>query len=548
MTVLTKQISSLEKIGYGELQELRAVNNKILMRGERFSYQLAVSADTNVDFKIELISPLAEGIKLYAVRSAVLDYVKFDFADDDYITTKTGAMPDILSPIENNMFRVANEIGAIWVTVRVPKDTPKGEYDVTLKLTSVNTETPVELTETLKLDVIDVEFPEQSTTFTQWFHVDCIANVHGAEIYSERHWELIDKYMALASDMGITMLLTPVITPPLDTAVGGLRPCTQLVEIEKKGNEYTFNYDLLKRWIALCKKNNIKYFEISHLFSQWGLKYSPNIWVTENGERVRKFGWHVDGNSAEYADFLKQFIPSLIAFLKQEGIKEKCFFHLSDEPHKEHLDNYKYANELVQPMLDGCLIMDAISDYDFFEYGLMDRAVTATDFLNPFFEHNVQHQWAYYCCAQSVGVGNRFLAQASYRNRILGLQIYKFNIEGFLHWGYNFYNNQFSREAVNPYVTTSSDKGFPSGDAFSVYPTINGVIPSLRAVVFKEALDDVEICKTLERYIGREAVVKMIDDFAGMNLTFSEYPRNNNYIPELIEQMQALIKKHSEQV
>ena len=42
--------------------------------------------------------------------------------------------------------------------------------------------------------------PSQKTKFTQWFHVDCIADVHGEEIYSERHWMLIEKYIAAAAD------------------------------------------------------------------------------------------------------------------------------------------------------------------------------------------------------------------------------------------------------------------------------------------------------------------------------------------------------------
>ena len=83
---------------------------------------------------------------------------------------------------------------------------------------------------------------------------------------------------------------------------------------------------------------------------------------------------------------------------------------------------------------------------------------------------------------------------------------------------------------------------FPSGDPFSVYPTDNGVIPSLRAVIFKEALNDIEICRTLEKYIGRDKVVEMIDKAADMNVTFAEYPRNNDYIPDLLEDMKKMIK------
>lgn len=43
---------------------------------------------------------------------------------------------------------------------------------------------------------------------------------------------LIGNYMDAAVKCGVNMILTPVLTPPLDTAVGTERPTVQLVDIE----------------------------------------------------------------------------------------------------------------------------------------------------------------------------------------------------------------------------------------------------------------------------------------------------------------------------
>jgi len=115
---------------------------------------------------------------------------------------------------------------------------------------------------------------------------------------------------------------------------------------------------------------------------------------------------------------------------------------------------------------------------------------------------------------------------------------------GFLNWGFNYYNSQVSRYLINPYMTSSADKAFPSGDAFRVYPMEKGPVPSMRAIIFKEALQDVDVCKTLAKYIGKEAVVKMIDDAAGMNVTFFDYPRNSDYIPSLMKKMKEMIAEY----
>ena len=51
----------------------------------------------------------------------------------------------------------------------------------------------------------------------------------------------------------------------------------------------------------------------------------------------------------------------------------------------------------------------------------------------------------------------------------------------------------------------------------------------------------------LESYIGKEAVVKLIEEEAGMKITFNDYPRNNDFILNLTRKMKRIIneKQHS---
>ena len=98
----------------------------------------------------------------------------------------------------------------------------------------------------------------------------------------------------------------------------------------------------------------------------------------------------------------------------------------------------------------------------------------------------------------------------AYRNRILGLQMYKYDIKGFLHWGYNFYNSQLSKFQVNPYVTTSAAMAFPSEDPFSVYPSAKGPLASTHGRVFAQGLQDIQLCRMLEAQIGKQAVVELL--------------------------------------
>lgn len=549
MNCIIKQISCMPKVRSSSDMDCREIKHAFAVKGQRFCYQIAFSSAECIDLGIEVISPLKEHIKLYTVDNAVMDMpVSPLYSDSDFITRSPGVMPDILTPVNSCDFplHIVNSARALWIDVNIPKDLNSGSYNIDILITESDMVSGDKQTKTcsLGIDVIDAELPDAEVIYTQWFHGDCIADIHHVEIYSEEHWKYIDAYMKTAVDLGINMLLTPVLSSSLDVAVGVVRPCTQLLDITKSGSKYSFGFEKLKRWISLCQKNGIEYFEISHLFSQAGLKYSPCIKVIENGKESLAFGWHVPAHDSSYKEFLEQMLPKLMTFLENEGVAGKCIFHISDEPTKEHLEAYRYAHSIVKPLIGNCMIMDAISDVSFYENGFIDCPVTAIDHIDEFLDKKVQHQWAYNCCVQHVKTSNRFMSMPAYRNRIIGLQMYKYDIKGFLHWGYNFYNSQYSRYKINPYITTSSDMAFPSGDPFSVYPSADGPLASTRARIFFLALQDIRICKLLEKHIGKQAVIDLIESEAGMEISFTQYPRNSDFLPDISEKLISELKKY----
>ena len=121
--------------------------------------------------------------------------------------------------------------------------------------------------------------------------------------------------------------------------------------------------------------------------------------------------------------------------------------------------------------------------------------------------------------------------------------MYKYNIKGFLHWGFNFYNSALSKYPINPYVTTSADGAFPSGDGFIVYPGVNDVFGSVRGEVTFRAIQDMNLCFALESLVGRDAVVAMIDRVAGRDLRFDDYPCDNEFFESLCGEMIEEIEK-----
>lgn len=127
----------------------------------------------------------------------------------------------------------------------------------------------------------------------------------------------------------------------------------------------------------------------------------------------------------------------------------------------------------------------------------------------------------------------------SYRNRAIGLQFYKYNIDGFLHWGYNFYNSGLSDIRINPFTVTDSYGLMPAGDAFSVYPAQNGPVESIRSAVFHDALSDLAACKLLESLSDKKSVLDIIEKYGG--ITFKSYPKSPEKLFDIRESVNKRI-------
>lgn len=533
-----QQLSSLAKVFkdriYGDSSD-----HATCVRGQAVSYQIAIRGEGEYTFNIE--SPLKDSIKVYRVGYVPSDMCAYPHANDEnYITTEAGLFPDPLFPIEEGSFKLdTDEYFTLWLNITVKNEEKAGKYPVNVYFYKENKQVGMS---TYILEIKNEILPEQSLIFTQWFHTDCIADVHNTEVFSPLHWELIEKYVKMASDHGMNMILTPVLTPPLDTEIGGERTTVQLADVEKTDEGYIIDLSRLERFIDLCLANGIRYFEINHFFTQWGAKSAPKVIARVNGEEKRIFGWETDASSPEYKEFLSALVPMIIDTFAKKGIdKTKLYFHVSDEPNDDQLESYRVAASVLMPLIEGCNHMDALSHFEFYKEKLVPVPVVGTNALEPFIEADIKDLWCYYCCAQATTVANRFFAMPSYRNRIIGVQMYKYGMAGFLHWGYNFYNTQHSKKKINPYEITDAGGAFPSGDSFSVYPYGNDVIPSLRQKVFKEALDDIRLLTLLEKRIGKAETVRLIDNTAGMDITFKEYPHGEEFFVRLYENIFKLI-------
>jgi len=535
-------LSSLSKVFADEELKDDCWNAGTMLLNEIYSFQVAYRWNSTMlkNVSVNVISDLAPWITMRLVGLVPSEMPCYADHDENVIRTTPGLYPDLLLPLpEEGITLLPGQWRSLWLTINTKGNCEAGIYPITIVFKNDQGE---ELGKTVfNLEIISAVLPAQSLIHTEWFHSDCLATYYGVEVFSEEHWKIISQYIQTASEHGINMILTPLFTPPLDTAVGGERPTVQLVDVEKVGESYRFGFDKLSRWVNMCLDAGIEYFEFSHLFTQWGAKHAPKIMATENGELKRIFGWETEASGEEYKSFLDQFLPELKDFIKRNGLEKRSYFHISDEPNTDHIESYSKAGSIIYRHLSEFPVMDALSDYKFYEMGLVKNPIPSNNHIEDFLENQVKNLWTYYCCGQYKKVSNRFFNMPSARNRILGFQLYKFDIKGFLHWGYNFWYSQYSKYPINPFLKSDAGYAYPSGDAFLVYPGKDGPLESLRLEVFYEALQDLRALTLLESKIGREAVLAILEEGLNEPISFSEYPRDANWLLNKREQINRKI-------
>lgn len=535
-----------------------AITAASLLKNDTFSFQLVYKSPTEfcqpVTISIETDLPA----NAYRVDNVAVKYAANHYSERGYVSDLPGLYPDILeyrplSPdivekggtnYEQDVKYLLNASSGLWQAMLVTINPQSlslnpGKHTITCTLRSLASLSILD-TAVLELEVIDALLPEQTECYTNWFHVDCLCDHYKVQPYSEKFYVIFRSFIKNAAAHRMNTLLIPAFTPALDTPIGHSRQNVQLVGIEKTPDGWSFSFDRLAKFLRTASECGIKYFEHCHLFSQWGAKHTPCIY---NNEGNLLFGWDTDASSDEYRDFIRAYLETFIKFFRSKGyLDSQLIFHISDEPIKEHLESYKKAHDMIADIIEGFEQIDALSDVDFYSTGLVKTPVAHIPNAEAF-SQRCQSFWLYYTCGTYArNCSNRLITNTAARTRVLGLQMYRYRAKGFLQWGYNFYYDRMSEGQFDPRIDPDGYKLLP-GCSYLCYPESDGAAPSLREKHMAEAFDDLRALKLLEKFVGRDNVLKLCEEKLG-EININLIPEENALF-ELRELINSEIKKHA---
>ncbi|MBQ8684807.1 MAG: DUF4091 domain-containing protein [Clostridia bacterium] len=514
---ILKTVGAIEKIRKYEAPKTEE-RSGVCFANARYNFQVVFCGKDRLrDCEISVDGTLAPYATLRLVEDVPVKYTyNFDVnGDDDFVMGKEGGLyPDLLREFrENDLTVYPDQWTSCWVTVcGGERGLPVGEHALCFTVKNPDGELGrVEYT----LKVVDETLPELDIFNANWLHYDCLAEWYDLEVFSKAYYEVLNEYIKNAVAHGVNTLLTPLFTPPLDTAVGTERPTVQLVGVKRTNGEYAFDFSRLDEFIDNALALGVEYIEFSHLYTQWGGLHAPKIVATTENGYEKIFGWETDSEGAEYVAFMQSFLPALVNYIERKGLQKRCYFHIFDEPQEKDLEKYTSLRRFVKGLIGELPVIDALSDPRFME--LVDIPVVDSGCLKHFVG-KCNKFGAYYFCGTSKNATNRFIVHPALRTRVLGYQAYLYPLAGFLHWGFNFWKTELSKHNIDPYFVNDAGGAFPAGDPFTVYPAEGKPLDSIRNEIVSDGWQDYRELLFVQGKVGREKILELFAKYGLRNV------------------------------
>lgn len=400
----------------------------------------------------------------------------------DQLRPAPAMYPDPL--LENRTINVSERDNQpVWITVRVPEKAMPGDYMATATVSARIFGYETSATVPLTIKVHAATITSTRLNVTNWYQMWHHANQPMPERFSPEYFDVLRQYVR-------SMVAHRQNWGRVETLwiMGFTR--------DEEGN-LGFDFTNFDKWMNILFQEGIQKVEglqFAWRSGKWEAPY--HVEVHDENDKDYK-GRRVPADSVEAQQFYSAFVPALHAHLKEKGWLDRYVQHVGDEPVAQNADSYTTASMLFRKHAPGVPIMEAC---------LARNMVGAIDIWVPTLEHLHQNEaffnerraagnkvWFYTCVQPQGEYANRYVELPLIKTRLLHWINYRYDVDGFLHWGYNFWRPHPWDNAADPKAK------LPGGDAWIVYPQKDGlgVVDSIRFEAMRDGIEDHELLSQL---------------------------------------------------
>lgn len=487
----------------------------VMARNEHQSFQICVRSENEFTINGVSFDDLICGGKVLPAKNCAYQYVEYVFGPrnslhmrpEDAVRQAPEFFPDPLSN-DRSVAVPRKTTQPIWITVYVPKDLPAGVYSGCAHVHTTQGAQDV----VMSVEVCAVTLPDaaqgaldymhhQQITGVWWLHStpghypnDPITILYGYDRWTDAWWKLVAD---IAEKMRTHRQNILYLNLPQLLMDGG-------TQVDAAGR-FTFDWSKLDEYVQFFMNAGVvKGLEGTHVAAiDYFKMHFTTFLLRRNAQGVMEVGMAAH-DSEESRRWLEQFLPALQSHIEDMGWLPIWYQHVGDEAmNEDQLRQYTFYFHEIRKRAPKLKVGDPVTHVDFAKHQL----ALGTDIQVPIesaFDENRElfaqaakdgvRVYLYNCCGPAGSWLNRFVDKPVWHMRVLGWLLYAWDIKGFLHWGYNFWNDWGIQELLE-----ISEEEF-KGDHYTIYPDPHfpdKVRSSIRYEANRDAAQDYELLAIL---------------------------------------------------
>ena len=402
---------------------------------------------------------------------------------------------------------------SIYVEIPIPETLPSGVYKGKIKVLVSKMfeteETAGEITYTITVN--DVCLPKDTKNdfyLDLWQHNSNIARKAEVELWSDRHFEIIEKYVKTLSDLGQCAVTVTVTEIPWcgqrcflnEDTRANLFEYSMVRVFENEDGSFIYDYSALERYIELCFSYGIdKEIEVFGLLNIWQSINEGYYNFTNYYDALRIRYKRTDGIYCymKKVKHIEDYIKSLYQFFMAKGWLDKVRV-TADEPwEKESFELSLDRLSKLCPKFRYKVALGHFAFYDDFKDRISDFAAgyicfcRENDKFQKALAEDKKSKFIWYTCC-SPEMPNNFLRSNLLETRYIMVLNDYFGLDGFLRWDYTVWPEK-PREDIRFSM-------FAAGDTNFVYPAGDmSPLLTLRYKALKRGIEDFILLKQIRK-------------------------------------------------
>ena len=508
-----------------------------VVRGEHASFQFAVRSNESIsNLRISVSPPEKDGEELRDIKNGFVGFVRVGRTNPDpsrdIYKPLSGFFPDPIIYQENKDVELGTT-QPIWVSIKIPNSASPGIYKGKVQISGESKGETFVKTKEVFIEVFKPIIDSTSLWVSNWFFLDRLHYLNNnvpVEKYSDLYWKFTRTMARTLSEYRQNVALIS----PLDHT-----------QFTYENNEWTFDFRNFNKMVNLfVEEGVIGRLEGGHfgarLNGDWSGPFGLNVPVIGDGFTDKEL---LPLEDSRVQTFYSSFLPALMKNIRNNGWEDIYLQHIADEPIDDNVDSYIQISKFIKGLIPDVKIIEACHTHKL--ENMIDVWVPQMNFLKDGLEfYNDQQKkgseaWYYTCLAPKGEYANRFIEQPLIKTRLLHWVNHKYDIPGYLHWGFNFWGSGSGiSTAIDPYDDTSgmivsSGNVLPGGDCWIVYPGNKTIYPSIRLEAMRDGIVDYELLKMYREKFpdkAKELVDTTVYGFEHYDTNIGEFRRKRREI------------------